>query len=331
MQELASADAPVERVLIGPPAAEETASPGDESIVDTTNWDAVTGEPPPLVFEVEIDVARLPVLHSHVIDGRAVVPLALLPEWFAHGALHGHPGLRFVGFDDLRLFKGIVLDEASRARLRVHAEPTQKSAEGYRVPMELRGLHDGDRAHLHARATVLLSDAPPVERARVEVPDGPAWPKSVAETYDAYLFHGPDLHGITSIDVASEAGVVVHAAAGPKPARWMDAPVRRRWLADPLAIDVGLQLLVFWTGAFGAGASLPCRIGRYRQFRAFPKDGTRVVLRVTEHDTTRALGSIEIVDGDGRLVARLEDCENTIEGGLARRFRSNRLSVDARS
>ena len=100
----------------------------------------------------------------------------------------------------------------------------------------------------------------------------------------------------------------------------MDAPVRRRWLADPLALDVGLQLLVFWTGAFGHGASLPCRIGRYRQFRRFPKDGTRVVLRVTSHDTGRALGDVEIVDGDGRLVARLEDCENTIDPGLARRF-----------
>jgi NAD(P)-dependent dehydrogenase (short-subunit alcohol dehydrogenase family) len=46
-----------------------------------------------LSFEREIGVTHYPILKSHVIDGKPVVPMALMAEWFAHGALHENPGL----------------------------------------------------------------------------------------------------------------------------------------------------------------------------------------------------------------------------------------------
>ena len=46
-----------------------------------------------VAFELAVDLAGHPVLRSHVLDGRAVVPMALHMEWLAHAALHGNPGL----------------------------------------------------------------------------------------------------------------------------------------------------------------------------------------------------------------------------------------------
>ena len=39
-----------------------------------------------LAFERELDLNRYPVLRAHVLDGRAVLPMALTVEWLAHAA-----------------------------------------------------------------------------------------------------------------------------------------------------------------------------------------------------------------------------------------------------
>jgi hypothetical protein len=43
------------------------------------------------------------------------------------------------------------------------------------------------------------------------------------------------------------------------------------------------------------------------------------------------LADLEFLDGDGRLVARFEGCENTIDEGLTSTFRSNRLPLEVSS
>jgi hypothetical protein len=57
-------------------------------------------------FAVSLNLNDYPFLRSHVLDGKAVLPMAVIVEWLAHGALHGNPGLRFHGFNDLRICKG---------------------------------------------------------------------------------------------------------------------------------------------------------------------------------------------------------------------------------
>ena len=69
-----------------------------------------------VAFEREIGVKQVPILKDHVLNGRAVVPLALIVEWMAHGAVHKNPGLRFHGFDDLRVLKGLTLDAGENPR-----------------------------------------------------------------------------------------------------------------------------------------------------------------------------------------------------------------------
>jgi len=329
LRELAAPDSDVERVVLGPTPNGSASTRGTDPKEST---EPVISSTLPLVLEEEIDVASCSFLHSHVLDGKAVVPVAMLPEWLAHGALHGNPGLKFYGCDNLRLLKGLVLDADSGLRLKIHAGDARKDEEGtYRVPAELRARQGDGREFLHARADILLAESLPTGEARLSPPHGSAYEKTAAETYRDHLFHGPDLQGIERVQICSPEGVIADASAAPPPGEWMARPFRRRWLTDPLALDVGIQLLTFWTGVHSAGPSLPCGAASYRQYRAFPKDGTHVVARVTESDDTRVFADLEFLDADGQLVARFEGCENTIDEGLTSTFRSNRLPLEVSS
>ena len=337
LRELATEETEVERLVLGPaldgaPSLVDTPAPEQKTEhVQPAGGEAIASSTLPLVAEEEIDVASCSFLRSHVLDGKAVVPMAMLPEWLAHGALHGNPGLKFHGCDNLSVFKGLVLDAGDSLRLKIHAGDATKEEEGYRVPVELRATQKDGGEFLHARADILLMESLPSDEPRLDAPEGPAYEKTAAETYRDHLFHGPDLQGIERVHICSPEGVIADASAAPAPKVWMKRPFRRRWLTDPLVLDVGIQLLTFWSGVHSAGPSLPCAAVRYRQYRAFPKDGTRVVARITKSDATRVFADIEFLDADGRLVARFEGCENTIDEGLASRFRSNRLPLEVSS
>ncbi|MEJ2656993.1 MAG: SDR family oxidoreductase [Desulfobacterales bacterium] len=54
-----------------------------------------------LTMQREIDVDRYPILGAHILDGKPVVPFALIAEWLGHGALHENPGLFLQGLDDI--------------------------------------------------------------------------------------------------------------------------------------------------------------------------------------------------------------------------------------
>ena len=98
-----AAEGPREVVVLGPsPAAQAPAAAGPHL-------------PPelPLAFERTLDVDDYPVLTSHVIDGRPVLPVALMVEWLAHAAMVQNPGLVFHGCDDLRVLHGVTLEEAA--------------------------------------------------------------------------------------------------------------------------------------------------------------------------------------------------------------------------
>ena len=46
----------------------------------------------------------------------AVLPVAMVVEWLAHGAIHRNPGLELHGFDDLRIFQGVRIDRQTHER-----------------------------------------------------------------------------------------------------------------------------------------------------------------------------------------------------------------------
>jgi hypothetical protein len=133
------------------------------------------------------------------------------------------------------------------------------------------------------------------------------------------------LQGLREIDGCSVDGVAASAAVAPKPGAWIEAPLRGNWIADPLALDCGFQLVILWSFEQLGGASLPTRLGEYRQYRAFPAERVHIRARVGKHSEHGANADIEWLDDDGALIAQLRGYECVIDASLSQAFKQNQL------
>jgi acyl transferase domain-containing protein len=312
MREIAGTG-PVELVVLG---ATESVDPQPKASADELQ----------LAFEKSLSIDAMPVLADHVMDGKAVLPMAIITEWLAHAAMHNNPGMVFSGFNDLKIFKGVTLENGEVLKLQVLAGATLRKGNQDMVTVELR-----NGSILHARAEMVLAyeldsaGAPKLESA---VGDYAADVKTIYSS--GKLFHGAELQGIEKVLACSASGIVADVNAAPGPAQWMKKPLRSKWLTDPLALDVSYQLMILWSfDQLGAG-SLPTGVHRYRQYQSsFPKDGTRIVIGVSEHSTHRAKATIEFLDRQGALVARIEGYECVVDQSLAGAFGRNKLTSKA--
>jgi hypothetical protein len=279
-------------------------------------------------LSLTLTVDNYPFLKSHVIDGKAVLPMAVIVEWLAHGALHGNPGLRFHGFNDLRICKGVVFDEYTPCVLRVMAGKAEKKESFHLVPLELHSSSTNGHDQLHARAEIVLATRLPEGiRSISELPSSPFVPHN-GVIYDRdRLFHGPDLQGIEEVECCSAKGISAMVKGAPVPASWIRQPLRSSWLTDPLALDCAFQMMILWSFDRTGAGSLPTFARRYRQFsETFPRDGAHVMIRITEVHEHSASADIEFLDRQtGKLIARMEGYECVIDSSLQKAFQRNQL------
>jgi NAD(P)-dependent dehydrogenase (short-subunit alcohol dehydrogenase family) len=279
-----------------------------------------------VAFEREVSLAALPVLRAHMIKGHPVLPMALIIEWLAHGALHANPGLAFHGFNDLQILKGVILADEQPVTVRVLTGKAVKDGTMYRVPVEMRS--GTGRETIHSRAEIVLTAKLPSAPLAGASLSGLPYSRHMADLYREVLFHGPDLQGIEQVDSCSPTGIVATVSSAPAPATWIKQPLRTTWLADPLVLDSAFQIMIVWSQEqYGAG-SLPCSAGSYRQYRrAFPQGTVRVVARVTKQAEHRALADIDFVDAAGDLIAQLTGYECVIDPSLNQAFRGQQLAA----
>ncbi|MCK4623421.1 MAG: SDR family NAD(P)-dependent oxidoreductase [Desulfuromonadales bacterium] len=312
------AGGPVELVVLG----------GGEEIQSET-----AGQPPQNIyiskaFDLDLSVAQYPFLKSHVLDGKAVLPMAVIIEWMAHGAIHNNPGLRFHGFNDMRVLKGVILEPGQSNNLQVMTGKAIKSDGVHVVPVALSGMTASGQQFVHARAKIVLAAKLPVGKAPLEPLELPAYARSIEEVYMSdRLFHGTDFQAIREVLGCSDAGISALVRPAPQPTEWIQQPLRNSWLADPLAIDSSFQLMILWSfERYGAG-SLPVFVDRYRQYRErYPENGVEIRVRVTEQNTQKASADIDFLDPlSGTLVARIEGYECVIDASLNASFQRNKL------
>ena len=283
-------------------------------------------EPAPLSLTCKREVAvdRHPVLQSHILDGRPVVPLALIAEWLAHSALHANPGLTLHGLDDLRLFNGITLDQASPT-VRLLAGKARRQGSLYQVDVEIRNDRPED-ARIHASARAVLTERLP-EAAAYEgngflKTQGTALP-APEDLYQHVLFHGEDLQGIKEILHVSDSGIAARLTAAPPPSQWMQHPLRSRWISDPLVLDSAFQMAIVWCHERLGRVSLPSFAASYRQYcNRFPQDGVRAVMNVRKSNAYKLLGDFVFLDESNRVVASLTGYEAIMAPDLFKAFKA---------
>jgi NAD(P)-dependent dehydrogenase (short-subunit alcohol dehydrogenase family) len=337
VQELTAAGKAVEVIALGKPA-KSGRSGVDAPVAAPTpvpTPSAVPPKPAPVelrpAFERTLAVDTHPVLRSHVLDGRAVLPMALHLELLAHAALHAHPGLVFHGLNDLRIIHGVMVEDGGATPLTVVAGKATKDGAGFLVRVELRGKRRDGRDTIHTQAEVVLAASLPKPPTADPAPVVQPYPHPVDEVYKYFLFHGPDLQGIERVDGLSETAFVGTAYPAPPPAEWFSQPLRSGWLADPLVLDASFQMMILWSYAQHGAGSLPCFAGRFRQYRrAFPAGPVKVVIRVTKDNGQFARADIDYLDADGVVVAQVQDYECVIDRQLDAAFRKNQLAPKAK-
>jgi acyl transferase domain-containing protein/NAD(P)-dependent dehydrogenase (short-subunit alcohol dehydrogenase family) len=278
------------------------------------------------VFRREVDLESVPVLSAHVIDGHAVLPVALILEWMAEAAVHRNPGLLVCGVDDFRLFKGVILGHQNPASVELRAGKPVRRAGQFAVPVDLCGTLASGKEVVHARAVIVLGDRHDAPGPRLGEPELSPYPLLRDEIYQAVLFHGPLMQGIESVDGCGERAIAGWVSTAPSTSDWIDRPLRSKWLIDPLAIDSAFQLVGLWTREMLGANSLPTGLGSLRLFqRTFPEQGARVVVEIEHSGPARATAAIEVLDEDRRLIARLDNFECVIDASLNQAFRRNQL------
>ena len=327
-REISIPEGPVEIVVLGKTECSSCSFVLDEIqekiAVSQTQETGVPGSNMSIAFERKLNIENYPVLNSHVMDNRAVVPMALIMEWFALGAVHGNPGLRFTGCDKVRVLKGITIDSDETITYRIYTGKVEKQNEHFVVPVELRSSRDGEKFDLNARGEVILAYSIPKGNSTVPEVTSPGYADN-NRIYSELLFHGGDLHGIKEVTACSDEGLTAEVKTAPKPVNWITQPLRNSWITDPLVTDSSFQLMILWSIFKYHNKSLPVYAGSYRQYGRFKKDDIRINIKVKEHNETKAVADIEFVNNAGDLIASITNYECIINPSLKEAFSKNRL------
>ncbi len=275
-----------------------------------------------VALERRVSVSDHPFLKSHMLSGKSVLPMAMIVEWLGHSALHANPGLQLKGLSELRVFKGVIIGEEA-VNIEVLVSKPEAKGSDLLVTTELRSQSAGGESILHARGTAHLGDrrdsAPSIDEPKTLTSE--SFPLSASEVYDDVLFHGPDFRAIESFEGTGPDGMVANVKSAPRPAEWIDAPLRGTWLTDPLVLDGVLQLGIVWQHAKTGNLSLPGYIANYRQYAdRFPQGKVRCALHVHQASPSRIVADAILRDDAGKLIAKLEGCTWTTNAQLADAF-----------
>jgi acyl transferase domain-containing protein/NAD(P)-dependent dehydrogenase (short-subunit alcohol dehydrogenase family) len=277
-----------------------------------------------MTVQREIDVDRYPILGAHILDGKPVVPFALIAEWLGHGALHENPGLLLHGLDDMRIFQGIKLDK-NKKHIRLMAGKTRKKGVSFEVDVQIRdGIKDNIEV-IHSGATAILADQlepPPAFDLSAHIGTN-GYSKTIDEIYENILFHGVELQGIREIIGYSSQSITARISSAPSPVKWMKEPLRSQWIADPLVLDSACQMAILWCFEERGMVSLPSYSASYRQYRdAFPSDGVTAVLEIKEATDHKITGDFTFLDTHEVVVARMTGYEAVMDASLSKAFKS---------
>ena len=283
--------------------------------------------PMALLERRELDLQRYPVLASHIIGGRPVVPFALITEWIGHGALKENPGYSLHGIDDLRLLSGIRIEQEKKL-VRLMAGKARKTGDAVQVDVELRNGVKNGKDVIHTRARALLVDRFPA--APVFTGNGKngsrAYPRDLDAIYGPILFHGDHLRAIKAIDDYSDHGMTARLTGAPKPEAWMQDPIQGSWMADPMVLDGAFQMAIVWCFEQSGKVCLPSYARAYRQYRpAFPASGVTAVMAVTAAGHRKMIADFTFLDDDRQVVATLTGYEATVDESLIHAFKENVL------
>ena len=247
-----------------------------------------------LVADVVVDARQYPYLSDHRLGGVAVVPVAVVLNWFARAAVAWRPDGRATVIRDLRVLDKIALPHLANGGHRLVLRGHGATAEdGDALDLDLRD----DAGRPHYRASVVDAAAPAPVRWSA--------PSNLEPLIDPYggttLFHGPALQALRGRPAVGPDGA--HGLVATSPALGWAPGVGD---VDIAVVDGALQLALLWARRAGAGDTLPMGVGEIRLRGRDPVDGeTRCIVHAVRVDDAGAVCDVGLVDADGTPLIEL--------------------------
>ncbi|MBI1353692.1 MAG: SDR family NAD(P)-dependent oxidoreductase [Acidobacteria bacterium] len=257
-------------------------------------------------------------LTDHQLDGRPVMPMAMVLEFVVEGAEAGWPEFAVSKVRDFSILRGITFEPSERRVLRLELEEKEVRPDGVDLTFEL--FCDGAGAHLHYRGQVEM------RRSATIAPVGPlrlheAQPMSISleEAYEQWLFHGPLFEAVVGIEALGRNGVTARLRTS-SPRDFFAPAIEGDWAVDPAMIDAGLQLVILWARTYRDETPLPSRLGCFHRLGPPPADGEiRCEVEIQHRpDSPNMVTDLRFSDSSGRLFARMENMQTACSRALNR-------------
>ncbi|MDN3512805.1 MAG: SDR family NAD(P)-dependent oxidoreductase [Candidatus Brocadia sp.] len=269
------------------------------------------------------DVSQDIYLHDHRIDGKPVLPMAMAMELMAEVVQKGWPGKKVAEVRDLRVLRGVVLEQGRRD-VRIVVKPqAQVSHELSEMDFDVKITELGQANRLFYCATVKLADRFAMASSyslphfdRME-----DFPITVEEAYRQWLFHGPRFQCLSKIEGISTMGIVsIINAPLASPQQCLANTCANRWLLNPVIVDNGLQPIILWARKYRDMMALPSGFKKFCCFEPFPDAPLRCYIQHIFPDSEGLVLRTDIffVSLKGNLIAMMEGLESTCSKALNR-------------
>jgi hypothetical protein len=281
-----------------------------------------------------LDPAQDLYLRDHRLDFKAVLPAAMAIELIAEVAQMAWPQLKVAAVKDVRVLKGIVLDDSYRD-VRIAASSQEyigPDPESIELGVTIKDIELPEITFYKA-TVVLKQNLPHLEQYKLPTNDGmKAFASSAEEAYRSLLFHGPRFQCIQSIDGISEQGMVVTLLPSTPRECVANEPLGQ-WLIDPIVMDSGPQLALLWARTYFDITPLPSRFQEVRIFKPFHSSSLiRCYFQVLrEFGKQSVSANVFYVDQEGDLLGMIEGLESTGNKSLNRLAGSHLLSAHVSS
>ncbi len=277
-------------------------------------------------FDYNLNVEENSWLRSHVLNGDPVLPMAVAGELMSEAALINNIGMQFIGYNEMRILKGVVLKNGGAQVVSVYTSTPTKTNDGYSVICEIRSKSN-DRETINARAEIILSDtfvesSPEYLNVDAEL----IYPDSINEVYENDLFHGEFFKSLTEILGWSDKGIKALSKTSPAPSEWFARPIRTSFCSEPVSIDAAYQLMILWTTKVCGAPSLPGYAKKYRKFvNEFIDERVIISARAKRKGSMMAEADIDFISESGKVVARIEGYECTLNENLKHAFKLRKV------
>jgi acyl transferase domain-containing protein/NAD(P)H-dependent flavin oxidoreductase YrpB (nitropropane dioxygenase family)/NAD(P)-dependent dehydrogenase (short-subunit alcohol dehydrogenase family) len=265
-----------------------------------------------------LDPARDLYLNDHRLDGKPVFPLTMALELMAEAASVGWPDLQVVAMKDLRLLRGLVLEDGPLP-VRIIAKPlTPPSRAGVEVEVSIVGLEQ--RGPSYYKAMVCLGAGlptpPPIET--LSLTEEVSLPLTLKEVYRKWLFHGPLMAGVAAITGIGANGITGDLIPS-MPEKCLVGGPQGPWILDPVVLDSALQLIIVWSRMHWDMTPLPTRLHSYRRFGSLSGGKITCQMRIRPDPSGRIVHCYPAFFGhDGQLLGLIEDAEGVCSKALNR-------------